>query len=445
MIVLSLVILVVIASNVILWSYQMNQLDWEKMQEDLKITNISKAINSSWFTINNEYTLNQGSLVSGNYVDTENVDGSYETFREGTIAQTLYLQRVDVLGVTPAGKLMNATQPPSGQSEIKYQISRGGSVYFYTAPLLATSIEGGTWTFYIWASTESSGKVSYLTIQINLVTSDGSTDKATIGVVSDFVIDYGYSERAITIVGAATNASSGDRLRLTLYAQTGGVNDSKGMSFYYDGCGVYQTLDHETRLQSPSPGGYKLDFNGSFAIDTTTYPTSYVRSIEIQVRYRANDPAEKWYLKAYNWTSASYGDNGFNSTLGHSPSTGWDCYAVNLTDQWQSYLRTDGTINIRFRDANADGNQTIIDVDFLAVRVSIDGAHFSFNNKGALTCHIVSIWVVTSTTHRRYEANAYVNTGESLNYIRADVSLPNESFFVKITSERGNMAVYSPS
>jgi hypothetical protein len=31
---LSLVLIVVIVANVVLWSYQMNQLDWEKMRED---------------------------------------------------------------------------------------------------------------------------------------------------------------------------------------------------------------------------------------------------------------------------------------------------------------------------------------------------------------------------------------------------------------------------
>lgn len=36
-IVLSLVILVIIASNIILWSYQMNQLDWERMQEHFEV------------------------------------------------------------------------------------------------------------------------------------------------------------------------------------------------------------------------------------------------------------------------------------------------------------------------------------------------------------------------------------------------------------------------
>jgi hypothetical protein len=36
-VVLSLVIVVAIIANIVLWSYEMNQLDWEKMKEDLTI------------------------------------------------------------------------------------------------------------------------------------------------------------------------------------------------------------------------------------------------------------------------------------------------------------------------------------------------------------------------------------------------------------------------
>ena len=44
---LSLVILVIISANVILWSYQMNQLDWEKMQEDINIVDVTR-VGEAW-------------------------------------------------------------------------------------------------------------------------------------------------------------------------------------------------------------------------------------------------------------------------------------------------------------------------------------------------------------------------------------------------------------
>jgi hypothetical protein len=39
---LSLFLVVIIVSNVILWSYQMNQFDWERMQENVEITNVTR-------------------------------------------------------------------------------------------------------------------------------------------------------------------------------------------------------------------------------------------------------------------------------------------------------------------------------------------------------------------------------------------------------------------
>jgi len=121
----------------------------------------------------------------------------------------------------------------------------------------------------------------------------------------------------------------------------------------------------------------------------------------------------------------------------------FDYYTINITDKWKSYVGADGTMKIKFRDEGADGNQTVIDIDFLAVRVLVEGTQFNFKSKGAVTCHIVSIWVVNATTHTRYELDVYVNGGELLSYIRTDISLPNGSYFMKATTERGNTAVYS--
>ena len=44
---LSLVLIVTIVGNVILWSYQMNQVDWEKMQEKIEIVDILST-NATW-------------------------------------------------------------------------------------------------------------------------------------------------------------------------------------------------------------------------------------------------------------------------------------------------------------------------------------------------------------------------------------------------------------
>jgi hypothetical protein len=57
---LSLVLIVTIVGNVILWSYQMNQVDWEKMQEKIEIISL-QPLNETWTQITFQ---NGGSLTS---------------------------------------------------------------------------------------------------------------------------------------------------------------------------------------------------------------------------------------------------------------------------------------------------------------------------------------------------------------------------------------------
>ena len=284
-IVLSLILIVVIVSNVILWSYEMNQYDWERMHEDLAITDVYSlnATYSEWFPTQTEYQVNIGSRQSGSYIDTQAVDGTWETFQE--------------------------------------------------------------------------------------------EDK---------------------------------------------------------------------------PPRYRLDINGTFLVDLSSYSYSSIVTIEVQIRYRATKAfSEKFYLKAYNWSSGTYTDNGFNNTSGHIPTSDWNYYAVNFTDKWSDYMREDGKLFIKLQDEDPDSHhdphRTTIDIDFFAVRVVISGIAFSFKNQGALTAHIVSLWIIDANTHNRYDANFYIGAGENATYILGGAELPNGQYTVKAVTERGNIAVYSSS
>jgi hypothetical protein len=187
----------------------------------------------------------------------------------------------------------------------------------------------------------------------------------------------------------------------------------------------------------------RLGITGFYVIDLSTYPLAYIQTVEIQLRYKASDNGEKWYLKAYNWTRAAYSDFGFNSTTGHMPTTGWDYYVVNLTTSWRSYVWNNGTIYVQLVDQGPDSISTNIDIDFLGVRVVIDGACFSFKNEGPLTSHLISLWVNNATNHRRYDINLFVNSGENVAYVRLDISLSMENFVVKVVTEKGNVAVFA--
>ena len=84
-IVLSLVIILAIVSNIILWSYEMNQHDWEKLKEDASIISVNSITGSSWFEAQSEYAVNTGILVNGTYVNTQTADGVFERFREASV------------------------------------------------------------------------------------------------------------------------------------------------------------------------------------------------------------------------------------------------------------------------------------------------------------------------------------------------------------------------
>jgi hypothetical protein len=55
----------------------------------------------------------------------------------------------------------------------------------------------------------------------------------------------------------------------------------------------------------------------------------------------------------------------------------------------------------------------------------------------------VAVWISTSTTHQRYDADLFLNSGESVTYIREDIEFPKDAFVAKVITERGNVAVFS--
>jgi hypothetical protein len=89
-VVLSLIIIVVIVANVILWSYQMNQLDWERMQENVSIENIVGG-NSAFYTPS-DYTLLGGTRLAsgsvGNLVSNNGVSMTFRSYASATSATT---------------------------------------------------------------------------------------------------------------------------------------------------------------------------------------------------------------------------------------------------------------------------------------------------------------------------------------------------------------------
>jgi len=72
-------------------------------------------------------------------------------------------------------------------------------------------------------------------------------------------------------------------------------------------------------------------------------------------------------------------------------------------------------------------------------------SQFTFENNGGLTVHLVSLWIINSTDHQRYDVSVFVNSAETKTYLSDDISLPTGSYTAKVVTERGNTAVYSGS
>ena len=92
-----------------------------------------------------------------------------------------------------------------------------------------------------------------------------------------------------------------------------------------------------------------------------------------------------------------------------------------------------------------------LDIDRMQETVTItdvaeygsSGTSMDIKNTGPLSLHIVAVWISTSTTHQRYDADLFLNSGESVTYIREDITFPQNAFVAKVITERGNAAVFS--
>jgi hypothetical protein len=128
---LSLVLVVIIVGNVVLWNYQMNQLDIDRMQETLSFTNVTDAARSPWATAQSEYTVNTGTRLNGTYIDTQAIDSKYETFREETVLTAYRLDIVNSYTVDLQSYLKDYVN--GIEVLLKYNVSSSGEKWFMKA------------------------------------------------------------------------------------------------------------------------------------------------------------------------------------------------------------------------------------------------------------------------------------------------------------------------
>jgi ribosome-associated toxin RatA of RatAB toxin-antitoxin module len=151
-------------------------------------------------------------------------------------------------------------------------------------------------------------------------------------------------------------------------------------------------------------------------------------------------------LQLYNYTLGGYSTsgNGYMAyTSDSTPNTDEDknqtisAYSAqfrNATGHWRMKIK-----GVKATDVEFD-----LKVDWAEYKIAETAiTRFTFKNRGSVTTHLVSLWIVNSTVHKHYNVNIFLSSGETLSYDDANVTLPNGEYIAKVVTRRGNTAVYT--
>jgi hypothetical protein len=106
---------------------------------------------------------------------------------------------------------------------------------------------------------------------------------------------------------------------------------------------------------------------------------------------------------------------------------------------------TSGQWRMKVTGVRSSSAQFDLEVDLIGLQPPSGGPYFLFRNSGTLTSHIVSLWVINSSLHQRYDVNIYLDSGQDLVFYRDDIGIPSGQYTVRIVTARGNLAVFSGS
>jgi len=431
-VVLSLAILVIIVSKVVLWSYEMNQLDWERIQEKIEIRKVSKFAPDGWY------------------------DAAWECRMKVFVNNTAnpnQLTDFQVLVNVDTGSLINAGKMQNNGEDIRFTDSDG-------ITLLSHWIESGinSSNTRIWVKIPSipanSTKTIYLYYANPDAVSTSNIDEVLEENYTKIDIAYEWTPRLSTVdVANGDDAGSWQdipfgfpfwrtpktRIYLCsngfgLFDPTAPTNDYRNsLSKLIDSWMIAPFWDDlrtdRTGGIVSEPGVYVDNYSDRFVItwETTRYGDSS-DSIKFQaILYRNGD------VRINIDNATNFAD--FTPTLGISKGDG--SRYIDITSErdtnksWLFLLR---------KYADPEPTTTLGVEEVLEPKILIE-----LENSGPLTLRIVSLWINNATVHQRYSVDLFINPGGKMSYIRKDLSLPDKPYTVKVVTERGNIAVYSES
>jgi hypothetical protein len=150
-------------------------------------------------------------------------------------------------------------------------------------------------------------------------------------------------------------------------------------------------------------------------------------------------------VQLYNFALDAYptGGSGYLAyTSNGTPNTDENkSQTVNLNPTY--FRNATGFWKMKITGVKATDTQFDFKADWIEYEAEKDvGTFFTFKNTGSTTSFIVSLWVIDSTVHQRFDMNIFVNSGETVSLVNNEIFLPTDGCIVKITTKRGNAAIF---
>ena len=396
---LSLILIVIIVANVVLWSYQMNQFDWEKMQENIEILNVIPPP-TNW-------------LSGWNYRKTHVIQNA-----------------------TGAGN--------------NYQVR--------------ITVHYGTGT--------DSGEHVYLNEHCKTDFGDVRfTDDNGTTLLDYWMESYTIGDHAVFWVKIADNLDNTSATIYIYYGNSAAITTSNGTNTFefFDDMESGESKWNKTGLwhitEKKSYSSTHSFWYGQEATDN--YDTGTANSGELKTDQLTSIPSAKlelWYWREVESYPAPPYDQTviYDSVDGSTWNQIWyeDCtYESEKTWTFLSINLSQGAKHLRFFFNTVDrlfNNYWGWFIDDVRVRKYVDpepshGAWgneetykltLELRNEGSLTVHLVSVWVINSTFHKRYDIDFFINSGDTSSLSISSNTIPNNYYMVKVVTERGNIAVY---
>lgn len=187
------------------------------------------------------------------------------------------------------------------------------------------------------------------------------------------------------------------------------------------------------------PNAVEVDFTGSsntetwiqleWAIDSAWSTGSVSVTLQLYNYTLGGYPTSGSGYMSYTSSAVAYTDETKNQTITVNPT-----HFRNAAGNWKMKVKGVKGAEKQF-DFKADW------VEFKPTKAA--GTLFTFRNGGSSTCHLVSLWILNSAIHQRYDIDVFINSGDTSAYARGDINLPEGQCTVKVVSDRGNIEVYS--